>query len=180
MSTATTTNNNNDDVRGKVAELAMTKCALSKDAAADLERGIFNWSLQFATVNRTATCWKNPRFRDIYVTKSRSVLSNVDSNSYIQNTRLLSRLKDNEFLPRDVASMPPENVFPERWQKVLDAKLQRDEYMKNAKPAAMTDQFKCRRCKKRECEYQELQIRSCDEPATLFITCLNCGNRWRI
>ena len=28
---------------------------------------------------------------------------------------------------------------------------------------------------KRECSYYELQIRSADESATLFITCLNCG-----
>jgi DNA-directed RNA polymerase subunit M/transcription elongation factor TFIIS len=27
--------------------------------------------------------------------------------------------------------------------------------------------------------YYELQTRSCDEPMTCFITCLDCGNRWK-
>ena len=44
---------------------------------------------------------------------------------------------------------------------------------------AMTDQFKCGRCKSRKCIYYELQTRSADEGMTIFITCLNCGNRWR-
>jgi DNA-directed RNA polymerase subunit M/transcription elongation factor TFIIS len=53
--------------------------------------------------------------------------------------------------------------------------MQRDEYIHNAKPAAMTNQFKCGRCKKNECSHHELQLRSCDEPATQFITCINCA-----
>ena len=42
-----------------------------------------------------------------------------------------------------------------------------------------TDQFKCNRCKQRKCTYYELQTRSADEPMTIFVTCLNCGKRWK-
>ena len=44
---------------------------------------------------------------------------------------------------------------------------------------AMTDQFKCGRCKQRKCTYYELQTRSADEPATIFVTCLDCGKNWK-
>ena len=47
------------------------------------------------------------------------------------------------------------------------------------KAEAMTDQFKCGRCKSKKCTYYELQTRSADEAMTIFITCLNCGNRWK-
>ena len=47
------------------------------------------------------------------------------------------------------------------------------------KKEAMTDQFECKRCKSRETAYYEVQTRSADEPMTIFITCLNCGNRWK-
>jgi DNA-directed RNA polymerase subunit M/transcription elongation factor TFIIS len=107
-------------------------------------------------------------------------LANLDAQSYVRNTRLLSRLKEGECAPHDIASMPPDQVFPEQWAEVIRAKMQREEYMLTARPAAMTDQFLCGRCKKRECTFTEMQMRSCDEPATLFIQCLTCGNRWRL
>lgn len=44
---------------------------------------------------------------------------------------------------------------------------------------AETDQFKCGRCSKRKCKYYQLQTRSADEPMTTFVTCVNCGNRWK-
>ena len=51
--------------------------------------------------------------------------------------------------------------------------------MYEEKEEAMTDQFKCGRCKSRKCTYYELQTRSADEGMTTFITCINCGNRWK-
>jgi DNA-directed RNA polymerase subunit M/transcription elongation factor TFIIS len=166
--------------RRAMVELAMVSAGLSELQAADLEVGVFNWVLAFAEANHVAKTWANPRFCSLYASKARSALCNVDPASYVGNTRLLSRLHESEFRPHHVAGMSPQNVFPERWQQVLDQKQRRDKYMTSAKPAAMTDQFRCSKCKKRECEYQEVQLRSCDEPATLFITCLNCGHRWRL
>ncbi|CAJ2503760.1 Uu.00g111540.m01.CDS01 [Anthostomella pinea] len=34
-------------------------------------------------------------------------------------------------------------------------------------------------CSGKEAAYYELQIRSADEPATLFYKCMTCGHRWR-
>ena len=36
--------------------------------------------------------------------------------------------------------------------------------------------FECKKCKKRKCSITEKQVRSADEPATQFITCLECGH----
>ena len=30
-----------------------------------------------------------------------------------------------------------------------------------------------------KCTYYQLQTRSADEPMTTFVTCINCGNRWK-
>ena len=38
--------------------------------------------------------------------------------------------------------------------------------------------FKCRKCKSDKTSHYGLQVRSSDEPATQFITCASCGNRW--
>jgi transcription elongation factor S-II len=47
------------------------------------------------------------------------------------------------------------------------------------KPVATTNEFRCGKCKKRECTYYQMQTRSADEPLTTFVQCVACGNRWR-
>ncbi len=37
---------------------------------------------------------------------------------------------------------------------------------------AMTDEYKCGKCKQRKCKYSQAQTRSADEPMTTFVTCL--------
>lgn len=148
--------------------------------AKDIEIGIFNNSLTFADKHKTIRSWKNHKFLRIYLNSAMNVISNIDPTSYVQNKRLLQRLNEKEFLPHQVSFMSPHDMFPENWKNVLDDKMKRDEHVFEEKPAAMTTQFKCGKCKKRECIYQELQLRSADEPMTLFITCLNCGTRWKM
>ena len=58
-------------------------------------------------------------------------------------------------------------------QNMLNSQLAKDN-------AAETDQFKCGRCNQRKCKYYQMQTRSADEPMTTFVTCVNCGNRWRV
>lgn len=157
---------NNDDATEDIAKMSVC-----------IENGVYNWTIDYSSSKGIVKNWKNPKFRMLYMAKSRSVIANLQPSAYVGNSRLLSRLLEKEFTPKDLAYMKPENVFPEAWKQVLDVKLMRDQY--SEKPEAMTDQYKCGRCKKRECVYQELQLRSSDEPMSLFITCLNCGNRWR-
>ncbi|KAI8816500.1 transcription elongation factor S-II [Fimicolochytrium jonesii] len=44
---------------------------------------------------------------------------------------------------------------------------------------AETDMFQCGKCKQRRTKYFQMQTRSADEPMTTFVTCLNCGHRWK-
>ena len=75
--------------------------------------------------------------------------------------------------------MSPNELFPENWKELIDEKYRRDKILYETKKEAMTDQFKCGKCSSRETCYFEMQTRSADEPMTIFITCLNCGNRWK-
>lgn len=172
---------NDASPRDRVREMCKARCAtLDDDLIADLEIGILNWSLQQADAFRVPKTWASPKFAAIYGAKARSVLMNLDRASYIGNAGLLDRLVARELKPHEVPFMKPQDTFPERWREVVDLKVQKDEYAATVKPVAMTDQFRCKRCKKRECVYQELQLRSADEPATIIITCISCSNTWRI
>jgi transcription elongation factor S-II len=107
------------------------------------------------------------------------VLNNIDRESYINNAKLLERLKEKEFCPHDIAFMRPENVCPEKWTASVNALMKKYESAYENKATAMTNMFKCGKCKKRECTFYELQSRSGDEGTTIFIRCVNCGNSWR-
>jgi DNA-directed RNA polymerase subunit M/transcription elongation factor TFIIS len=181
MESNTTTNeNHNDNEKRTVVLKYLIKVGLSEEYAKDMEIGIYNWSLEKAHECSIPKMWSNKIFTNIYTNKSRAILTNLDKDSYVGNLRLIQRVIDKEFKPHEVPYMDMTSIFPERWKDILDMRLKQEENFYKSKQVAKTDMFKCGKCKKRECSYYELQIRSADESSTIFVTCLNCGNRWRI
>lgn len=146
------------------------------DDVRGFELGIFNAAIDAAGAARIVPSWRNPRFARLYVDRATSVIFNLCQ----PESRLLERVREGEFPAHAVGAMRPHEMRPDLWKALLDEKLRRSELVFDERPAAMTDSFKCAKCKKRECVYQELQLRSADEPMTLFVTCLNCGHRWKM
>ncbi len=151
----------------------------SNDDIRSLEKGIFETSYQNAQKAYIARNWKTPQFIEIYRQTVRSVLSNIHPESPVKNPRLLNRVLEGEFKLADIPAMTSYEMFPEKWFELKDKLLQREQKILEGNKSRATDQFKCRRCGKRECTYYELQTRSADEPMTIFVTCLNCGKEWR-
>lgn len=170
---------NGQEKRVKVAK-HLVATGLTETQAKDIEIGVYNWCIYVATAHGVNKAWSDKVFQNTYVSKCRSVLANLDPESYVKNTRLVQRIQDGEFKPHEVAFMDVVNVFPEMWVEIQDLRLKQEENFHNSKQVAKTDVFKCGKCKKRECSYYELQVRSADESSTIFVSCLNCGNRWRI
>jgi len=151
----------------------------SQDDIRSLEKSIYQTTFTYSQKNYIARSWKSPVFTDIYRQNVRSVFSNIHPESPVKNMRLLSRVIEGEFRLSDIPSMSSYEMFPEKWFELKDKLLQREQKILEGNKSRATDQFKCRRCQKRECTYYELQTRSADEPMTIFITCLNCGKEWR-
>lgn len=167
-------------VRQHVVDRCKTLAGVGDLCAKDIEVGIFNWSIQQADAFRIPKLWSSSKFASLYAAKARSVMMNLDPETYVGNTQLVPLLASGEVKPHQIAFMKPQEMFPERWREVVALKVQKDEYAATVKPVAMTDQFRCNRCKKRECVYQELQLRSADEPATIIVTCISCSHTWRV
>ena len=169
------------DLREKFIELIDTKkhIKLNKTLIKDLEIGIYNWSIDFADKHQIIKNWENDKFKKIYINKCVSIISNLDEELYLKNKTLYNRLKNSDFLPHELPYLSLQEIYPEKWNYIIDDIHKKEEATMNNKNISKTDQFKCGKCKKRECSYYELQIRSADESATLFITCLNCGAHWK-
>lgn len=168
------------DPRIKVRDLIQEKTKLDDIYRDDLEIGIYNWCIDYANSKKIFKSWKNNRFTMLYLEKARSIISNIDQTSYLQNQGLLTRLNDKEFLPHEVAFMKPDILFPERWKDTTEAYFKKYEHAYENKVEAMSSDYKCGKCRKRRVVYHEIFSRSADEAAVIHICCLECGNRWKI
>jgi len=145
----------------------------------ELEKGIFESSMQQAKKQYIACNWKLAPFREVYQQIMRFIVCNLHPESPVKNYRLMTRIMDGELILAEIPFMSSYDVFPEKWFALKDKLVQREQKILEGNKSRATDQFKCRRCHKSECTYYELQTRSSDEPMTIFITCLNCGKEWR-
>jgi DNA-directed RNA polymerase subunit M/transcription elongation factor TFIIS len=167
-------------VRDTVRNVIKTHCKdLSSLEQVDLERGIYNFTLEDAKRRAIRRVWENPEFQTLYSICARRTITNLDKDSYVGNTRLIERLRENEFLPHDIPFMGFTELFPEKWGAMVEDAIKREAKMLEVDKSMATDMFRCTRCGKRQCTYYEMQTRSADEPMTQFIRCMNCGKQWR-
>ncbi len=149
------------------------------ETISELEQGIFIATLEEAVKKHIFAHWKNPLFTEIHHYRQYKLFSNLHPKSPVNNKRLLMRMKEGELKMMDLARLEDMELFPENWKRLQDQQLVREQKLLEGKAAAATDMFKCGRCGKRETTYYELQTRSADEPMTIFITCVNCGKKWK-
>ena len=139
----------------------------------NLEKGIFNYALKEGTAKKIIKKWDNQSFVMLYLDRLRSIYINL------QNNKLLEQIKSGEITPQVLAFMTHQEMNKEHWKELIEQKIKRDAHKYDTKIAASTDMFTCRKCKSKKCTYYELQTRSADEPATIFVTCLDCGKNWK-
>ena len=137
----------------------------------NLEKGIFNYSVKEAGIRKIIKKWENPYFTQLYIDRLRSIYLNI------KNPELLEKIKSGELTPQTVAFMTHQELQPDHWKTLIEQKIKRDASKFTTNIQASTDMFTCRKCKSKRCTYYELQTRSADEPATIFITCLDCGKQ---
>lgn len=170
--------NINDTFRNKIVEkfddLINDKCK-----SRNVEKSIYNYIIKLSKNKNIDRSWNNDIFRNLYLSKVRSIYSNLKRDSYIQNKNFLTLVINDKIDIKNIANMSIYDIFPENWKEILELKSKKDKLKYELKPEAMTDAFKCRKCGSRSTSYYEVQTRSADEPMTQFITCLNCNNRWK-
>lgn len=145
-----------------------------KTLAINIEKGIYNYSIKEASSKKIIKKWDNPSFVLLYVDRLRSIYINLKNNPDLQ-----LQIKNKEVTPQTVAFMTHQELNPELWKDLIEKKIKRDANKFNNNIQASTDMFTCKKCRSKRCTYYELQTRSADEPATIFVTCLDCGKNFK-
>ena len=143
-----------------------------------IEKSIYDYAIHQSEIKGIEPNIENKYFKRIYVNKIITLYNNLDENSYVQNKSFLKRLNNNDFDVEQIAFLSPEEINKEHWKKYLDRQSANDEFLYSRTAGIRTNEYKCGRCKEKNCTYYQLQVRCSDEPMTTFVSCLNCGNRW--
>lgn len=143
----------------------------------DIEQSIYEFTESFNSLKGRSNDWEN--MRRIYLNKMVSIYTNLKGDSYLKNNNLIERIIKGDINASSLALLTPQQLFPEHWEKIIERKNAKDEFLYTKKFVARTNEFRCGKCKKNECTYYQVQIRSSDEPMTTFVTCLECGHKWK-
>lgn len=139
----------------------------------NIEKGIFNWAVQNASKTNIVKKWSNPFFVTLYIDHLRSVYINLKKPD-VSSAVISGNIKSH-----NIAFMTHQEICPDKWKQLIEDKKVRDKQKYEPNIEASTDNFTCNKCKSKKCTYYQLQTRSADEPMTTFVTCLECGKRWK-
>jgi DNA-directed RNA polymerase subunit M/transcription elongation factor TFIIS len=135
---------------------------LGSELAKDIENSIYSFSKEYAETNETPFLEES-----IYSSKSESLLKVIGNNLQF----IIQSIKNNTIDPKMIGFMRISDLDLKQYSDIIKKK-EMDVQLMN--PVGTTA-FECKKCKKRNTTVVEKQVRSGDEPATQFITCLECG-----
>jgi len=142
---------------------------------ANMERAIYNYAIKECRAKKIICKWDSIPFVNIYIDRFRSALINL------KNITMRNAIIEMRITAKDYIFMSHQEINPARWGALIKEKMIRDDNKFNSKQEASTDLFTCPRstCKSKRCTYYEMQVRSADEPMTIFVTCLDCGKNFK-
>ena len=112
--------NYKDDIRKRVV-LKLNKCVKRIKLSRQIEKGIYNYCIEYAINKNIKKSWMNPLFYRLYMSKVISIYSNIDVKCYVKNIYLLEKIKNNEIDPQGLAKMSSYDTYPEIWTELQSA-----------------------------------------------------------
>jgi transcription elongation factor S-II len=144
-----------------------------KKISRNIERGVFNFALKESTTKKLLKKWENPFFVNIYLDRMKTIYTNIQYEPF------KTLIQSGNIKTSELAFMTHQEMRPDKWDGMIEEKNKRDKCKYETVIEAATDTFKCRKCKSNKCTYYQMQTRSADEPMTTFVSCLDCGCRWK-
>ena len=138
---------------------------LDDDTTKSIIDSIINFTNVYVDINESLFL-----INDIFRMKASEIYDLLRKSDYI-----IDLMVEGEIDPSNLCNMKPHELDPERYKHIIEKKL----YETKKKKQKGSTIFTCKKCKLSNCEVTQKQTRSADEPATTFVTCLECGYKYR-
>ena len=117
-----------------------------------------------------------------YLTKGRAISSHL---SVPENEEFKLNILKGELIPEQLIKMENNEMISSKEknniQKIKDNVFESKRSDWNKEHTKVKEgMYTCYKCKGKRTTTQEIQMRSADEPMTLFVTCVDCGHNWTI
>lgn len=162
------------------------------------EKSLYNWAVSTTRERGDVASWENKMFRWRYKQKLLHLLTELKRGEAVAADisvtggrvnlklkivpQLFYRLKSKQLEMRKLAQYTPDVLWPDGpWVRAALKLKERELAIERAKMSEKDYEglFKCGRCKSTKTDYYQLQTRSADEPMTTYVTCKNCGSKWK-
>lgn len=145
----------------------------SDSLAQSLEKGVYDYTLKEAKGRNVMATLDNPYCQLIYKDRLRMIWLHLK-----KNPNQIDELKNNTISVVQFSDFTHQELAPELWKPFIERKQTIDKN-KYENPKKISSEFTCRKCKSNNCSHYQLQTRSADEPMTTFVSCQDCGHRWK-
>lgn len=166
-------------LRTYVRDLFAKTFTESEAYSANIEKSIFNWAIGRCKKNDQVPAWDNKFFKHVYKQKAISINFNLKNSKNVLKDRIMA----GEVSTRTIANLRPEELILDgpyaQTIKAQEVKALKVDLAQGRMDETKVGIFTCGKCKSMKTTYYEMQTRSADEPMTAFITCLDCGKRWK-
>lgn len=137
---------------------------------------VFNYSLRKSKSLNINPSWECKEFCLIYGHKAYNILLHLDVDSRVSDHTLINMIKDGiltrEIIEMEIYKLAPSVSEEHRNRVSMQANIQNR--------LKITTLHTCRVCGKNNASYEQKQVRSADEPSTIFLECLECHNKWKV
>lgn len=124
-----------------------------------IESGVYKYSLDHVSTNNIPFL-----IESIYDEKINEIIS-------LLNKEIIDNIINKKIASKELINLD-NNKISGNVGKILNKKKKSDDLLKKKG----TNAYKCPKCGESNAEVVELQMRAADEPATVFINCLECGH----
>ena len=97
----------------------LNKVLENEKISRQIEQSIYNSSIQFSSENNIKQNWDNSIFKSLYLSRIRSIYTNLKPDSYLQNKNFKTKVLKNDIDPKEISSLSRYDIFPEVWEELL-------------------------------------------------------------
>jgi transcription elongation factor S-II len=122
---------------------------------------------------------KKPELDESYTNRVLEILHNIKDD---KNEEFRQKIVNGEISPEELSTMDENDMVNKSKRKEIQLKINNKINSLREDSQKITVEegiYKCSKCGSRKTTQYEMQTRSADEPMTIFITCVTCGNSWR-